>query len=200
MTDEKVIMILESLMAECSTRFTNEEKSLKIRNWTVKLSELTDEQGMEGLNKALDGKMEFMPSVGTFREMCLTGSGSSSIEQDAIVSWSSVMSNLNSYSSPVFKDSCISESIRKMGGWKQLCLMLETEEPFKRKYFIELYSIMRRRKEEFNPMLIGAFEGNYSYIGFDENDDIDKIMEQVENNKDFDRKLLNMISEKCQIK
>jgi hypothetical protein len=198
MTDEKVIMILESLLAECSTRFTNEEKALKIRNWTVKLSDLTDEQGMEGLNKALDGKMEFMPSVGTFREMCLTETGSTSIEQDATIAWSSVMSGLNSYTSPVFKDSCIAEAIRKMGGWKQLCLMLETEEPFKRKDFIELYTIMRRRKEEYSPMLTGTFEGSYSFIGFDENDDIDQIMKQVENKQNFDRKLLNMISEKCQ--
>ena len=104
MKQETVIMILESLMAETTRRFSDSEKALKIRNWTVKLESLTEEQGMNGLEKALELPLEFMPSIGKFKEMCLSGKGSDSLEADAWQAWGLINKNMNMYSNPVFKD------------------------------------------------------------------------------------------------
>jgi hypothetical protein len=195
MTESMVKNILKSLMAESSRKFSESEKVMKFKTWMLALNDLTDEQGMIGFEKAIKMPNEFMLSSGKFRELCITSPGSQSIENQALEAWNLVYSNLNSYNSPVFKDSSISEAIRKMGGWSNLCLMLETEEPFKRKDFVELYSMMKRKGQEFDPMLTGTFKDNICFIGYDENDDTEQILLDIEKKQNSDKNILKMIQD-----
>ncbi len=141
MTGQEITIILESIMAESAVRWTDRERKLKLRNWIEKLSGLTSAQGKIGLDKALDHPDSFMPGVGQFREMCLSGEGCSSIEDQAHTAWALVIQHLNAYSSPIFKDSAIAESIRSMGGWRSLCSMETAVEAFRKKDF----SMWKRR-------------------------------------------------------
>lgn len=172
-------MILESLMAECTRRFSKDEKRLKIQTWVTKLVDVTDEQGRIGLDKALDDDMEFMPSVGKFKQMCLSGAGCQNLEGEGIKAWGVVISNLNYSSSPVFNDSCIPEAIRGMGGWRRVCQMTEDVVPFRKKEFTELYIIARRQEKQFDPklkgdsgfMVNGKIEENCKMIGYESKED-----------------------------
>lgn len=193
-------------MAECTRRFSDTEKALKIRTWTTKLRDVTDEQGMAALDKILDTEMEIMPSVGKFKQMCLTGAGCQSLEDEALQAWALVTKNLNSSISPVFKDSAIAEAIRKMGGWKRLCGMAvfppeKSEEPFRKKDFVDLYTMMRRKKEGFNPMLKGVneffidgeFRPQYRFIGYDPDADKKAVLAQIEQKENADKRILAML-------
>lgn len=197
MEKETVVMILESLMSECSRRFSDNEKALKIRNWTVKLSDISEEQGMKGLDKALDMDMDFMLSIGKFKELCLTEYGCESTEDEANEAWSMLIDNLNYYANPIFKNGIISECIRKMGGWKQLCSMLEKDIPFRKKDFIALYSVYKKRGDEYRQDLIGAGNAeNRVMIGFDRNDQVVPILEQIELGQSVESKVLGMLKQK----
>lgn len=174
MKKETVIMILESLDANYRQRMSEKEMALNVRNWEAVLSDITDKQGMEGLRKALENPGEFMPPVGKFKQMCIAGDGAENLEDEALKAWGVVIGNLNAYASPVFRDTAIAETIRKMGGWKKLCSMLEEETAFRKRDFVELYPIYRRQKDVYNPMLKGKdsfFSGgklvnDYKFIGF----------------------------------
>jgi hypothetical protein len=208
MNSKAIIQILDHLGSEYSKKWSEDEKDTKIKTWSTILNDVTDEQGMVGLRKALESPSEFMPSVGKFKQMCLSGSGCQSLEDEALQAWAIVIKNLNSSISPVFKDSAIAEAIRKMGGWKRLCGMTifppeKSEEPFRKKDFVDLYAVARRKKEEFNPMLKGLneffidgeFRPQYRFIGYDPGADKKAVLAQIEQKENTDKKMLAMIME-----
>lgn len=197
MKQETVIMILESLMSEYSKKFSESEKVLKVRNWCTILKDLSDEDGVKGLEKALETAFDFMPSVGKFKELCTTTAGHGSIEDEANEAWYIVMSNLNYYASPVFKNTVIAETIRKMGGWKTICSMETKDEPFRKKDFIAMYSINRKRNEEYKPNLLGAGDiENKVFIGYQDMKEIKEIEKFIESGKSAEKKALVMFQQK----
>ena len=195
MDNKAVLQILDHLGSEYSKKWTPEEKKQKIKTWTMILKDVTEAQGWHGLEKALKSPGEFMPSVGKFREMCLSGKGTASIEMDAHEAWGVVMKHLNAYVSPIFKDGAIAETIRKMGGWKRLCGMLTTEEPFRKKDFIDLYQIARRKEEKFFPMLRGIYEDDFKFIGFASREEEQKALEWAQRRIEQDNGILKMLME-----
>ena len=147
---------------------------------------------MKGLEKALDLPLDFMPSIGKFKEFCLTESGTQSIEDEAAEAWYLAYNNLNHTISPIFKNTSIAETIRRMGGWVKFSSMEYKDEPFIRKEFISLYIIMRRRNDEYQPRLSGECRTN-KFIGYSENDDLDQVLIDVEKFKSSESKMLEML-------
>ncbi len=165
MRKETIIQILDTLHAEYSKKLSDKEKGYKVRTWMAVLGDITNEQGRIGLTKALKSTSEFMIPVGQFRVLCLTPECCNSSEDEASDAWALVMENLNAWSSPVFKNTVIAEVIRKMGGWKRLCGMLESEVPFRKKDFIDCYLVSKRKDKEFYPILRGQ-NPDYKFIGY----------------------------------
>jgi len=194
MKEENVIMILESLMSESSRRFSDIEKTMKIKTWTMALNDISDEQGMIGFEKAIKNPNEFMLSSGQFRELCV--SGNESLESDGNISWALVMKNLNSYIRPVFKDSCISETIRQLGGWGNICLMETKEEPFRKQDFIQNYQSIRRRGKEYNPALSWHSRREKKFIGYDSKEEIENAKLKIENIEKSESKMLGILAGK----
>ena len=189
MTGQEITIILESIMAESAVRWTDRERKLKLRNWIEKLSGLTSAQGKIGLDKALDHPDSFMPGVGQFREMCLSGEGCSSIEDQAHTAWALVIQHLNAYSSPIFKDSAIAESIRSMGGWRSLCSMETAVEAFRKKDFIGSYVIHKRRGKEYPPKLYGQYNDPV-FIGYHKSDDTTKVLADINRIEDQEGEMI----------
>jgi len=192
MNEETIINILDTLASEYSKNFSAKEKSLRVRTWVMMLKNITDEQGYKGLEKALDNPSEFMPTVGKFKEFCLSGAGSKSLEDDAHEAWALVRKNLNSWISPIFKDSCIAEAIRKMGGWKQLCGMLTIDATWRGKEFVDYYLVALRENKEFLPMLRGEHE-DYKFIGYDKTDNLEKLLKAIKSREQDNTKILRQI-------
>lgn len=201
-------MILESLASESSRRFSETERALKIRNWMATLEDIPDELGVKGLKKALKDGGKFMPSVGKFRQMCLTESGCHDVKDEAQLAWGLVINNLNGWRSPVFKDSAIAETIRQMGGWSKLCSMSEEEIPFRKIDFLAIYPILKRQKKKFYPVLNegtakrlfigGKSYPNFKFIGFAPEDNLKAIAANLEAQKRIEyktqRKILGMLA------
>lgn len=196
MSEDKIITILESLMSESSRRFSETEKVMKIQTWKLALNDLSDIQLTMGFEKAIKNPSEFMLSSGKFRELCLSGRKLESLESEAHISWALVMKNLNSYISPVFKDSCVSETIRQLGGWGNICLMETKEEPFRKQDFIQNYQSIRRRGKEYNPALSWHSQREKKFIGYDSKEEIDQAKLQIENIEKSETKMLGIISGK----
>ena len=192
MKKETVAMIIESLISEQSKRFSEHEIALKIRNWHTILEDVTEEQAMAGLRKCLELAGEFMPSIGKFNEACLSGSGCSSLEDQAAEAWALIMANISAWGSLVFKDTAIAETLRKMGGRNMLSNMLITEEPFRKRDFIALYLTMKRKKQEFSPILSDKYVKDYKFLGYDESDDLQKVVVQIEEQKGLEHKIAAM--------
>lgn len=156
MTEDTITEILKILSREYSRRWDKGELDQKIETWSRVLVDITDEQGQKGLIKALEDPGEFMPPVGKFKQMCLTGDGSKSLEDDGAQAWALVMKNLNSSIAPIFKDTAIVGAINTLGGWVGFCESLPSPRvqnlDFKRKEFIDLYVICRNQKREFSPL------------------------------------------------
>ena len=196
MKHETIVLVLETLMSESSKNFSEKEKALKIRTWMTKLKEIPDVEGLRALYKCLDAENKFMPSVGKFKQMCLSGEGCYNLEDKAHGAWAAVIRHLNAYSSPVFKDTAIAETIRGMGGWKKLCSMLETEQPFRKKDFIDLYLVYSRQEKEFDPCLKGIYGDDFKFIGYEKTDDLVKVMAAIEQKETSSKKLLGMLVSK----
>lgn len=194
MRHKTVVMILESLDANYRQKMSKKEMALQLRNWSAILKEVPDEQGLKGLQKMLEDPDGFMPTVGKFKSICVGGEGCQSLEDEALVAWDMARKNLDAYSSPVFKDTCIAEAIRKMGGWKKLCSMLETEEPFRKKEFIDLYVIVKRAGHTYPPMLRGKYKDDFKFIGYAPEDDLKQVVVQIERKQNSDARLMQMIT------
>ena len=103
--------------------------------------------------------------------------------------------------SPIFKDSSIAEAIRKMGGWKQLCkmelnpLVGKSEEPWRRKDFVDYYLVAKRQGKDFLPLIRGVYK-DYVYVGYDKTDNLPKLLEAVLSREEQGGKVLPGIREK----
>ncbi len=201
METKTIIKILDHLKSEYSKNWTKNERHLKIQTWSTILSDLTDEQGIVGLRKALEDPGEFMPPVGKFKQMCLSGAGCKNFEDEAIQAWALVMSNLNSSIAPVFLDACIAEAVNKMGGWRPFCLSIDKfTEKRKKDDFVNFYMVARNSKEKFCPMPEqttkifhdGEYQHDRRFIGaFDRNAKLSALA-QIEQREQAKSKFLTL--------
>lgn len=189
---ESISNALEEILANCSERPKNENALL--RAWHRGLHDLSDEQIAYGLQRILERPSGFKPTVGEFRQFASSHPGCSSIEDEAKEAWSLVMKNLDYYSSPVFKNTAISEAIRKMGGWQKLCSMQTNEIPFRMQDFIALYGVYKRRGDQYQPELLGWGEKkDYKLIGFAAEEEKTQVLKQIESGQSAERKMLEML-------
>lgn len=188
-----VITAVQVIAANCNQNIIDIKNLMKA--WHIALSDVDDDQISCGLKKALERESGFMPSVGEFKQLCLSAPGVSSIEEEAKEQWALVVKNLNSYSNPIFKNAVIAEAIRKMGGWKKLCMMLESEVPFREKDFVSHYSVYKRRKGDYEPnvMSIDCNE-TLKYIGFDSHEEMGKALEKAQKKKVIENKTMKMLA------
>lgn len=189
MEKKVVVEILEILGSEYSKKWSAEEKQTKIKTWTMMLEDMTSEQGYSGLRKALNNPCDFMPSVGKFKEMCRSGPGKENFEDEAKAAWAVVIDNITTGSSPVFKDTCVAEAIRKMGGWLSLAGGLISDHPFRRRDFIDFYIIAKRSGESFYPALIGHFP-ELKFIGCKNEAEIKEVIKVMQNTRPVHKNLL----------
>ncbi len=200
---ESILKTLDLLISESSKNTNEKTRDNKLDAWHIGLNDISDEQIFEGMKKAIKSTDGYLMACGTFRELCLIGPNSVSIEDDAEQAWYLVMKILNHTQSPYFKDGVISESIRRMGGWKNLCLMLTKDEPFRKKDFVLNYiSIKKSGKIDFDQHLLGTFGADYTmFVGYDmekEQPLIEQIQSDLENGKRTEKKVLKMLTEKIE--
>jgi hypothetical protein len=136
--------------------------------WREGLSDLSDDQINYGVSKVIRECKSGFLTISEFREFASTLPGTGGFESEAEEAWSLVMRYLSRYSSPVFKNSVISETIRGLGGWNYFANMTEKEKPFRRQDFISLYLVYRKRGGEYDPRLSGMpiDEPDYRFIGY----------------------------------
>jgi len=200
---KQIVEILKSLSSEYSKKWTEDELKLKIRNWITVLGDLSPQQLINGLKKALHDTSDFMPSIGKFRAMCISKNGCLSIDDEAIDAWSLLMKNLNSTITPVFKDKAITGTVNNLGGWKPFCASInDVNEPFKRKEFISYYCMNRKMKDKFSYVpdrvgkifMDGVEKHFYKFVGnFSEDEKIITAAEvkRLESSKKRSLKLLS---------
>lgn len=192
---KSIIKAIQFIAANCNQKII--DLNNLIEAWHIALIEVDDKQVGYGLKKALERESGFLPSVGEFKQLCLSAPGVSSIEEEAKEQWSLVVKNLNYYANPIFKNSAISEAIRKMGGWKKVCSMLEAEQPFREKDFISLYSVYKRRNEDYDCNLLPLDSNStIKYIGFESHEDMTKSLEMIKTRESAGRKALKMLADK----
>lgn len=188
-----IVKAIKLIAADCNQKI--HDLPNLIEAWHISLDEVTDQEIGIGVKKALDLDGKFMMGVGEFKQLCLSAPGVSSIEEEAKEQWALVVKNLNSYSNPIFKNAVIAEAIRKMGGWKKLCMMLESEVPFREKDFVSHYSVYKRRKGDYEPnvMSIDCNE-TLKYIGFDSHEEMGKALEKAQKKKAIENKTMKMLA------
>lgn len=172
---------IDLLKVNC-LRKLNESEDISISKlWHLKLADLSDDQIMGGLDRILDKPEPFWPTVGEFKQYCLIAPGCLSFEDEAMEAWAQVFQNLSRWSSPVFKNTVIAETIRHMGGWGYLCSMKDKDAPFRRKDFIAIYTNLKRRNKVFDPALIGRGEVKQrKFIGYQSQEEIKQIAHQLD--------------------
>ena len=196
---KSIIKTLDLLIAESSKNISDDSKKDKLEAWHIGLDDIKDEQILSGLKKALKSTTGFLTSCGEFRELCISDEEVMSMELQAHRAWNLVYKNLNSYTSPYFKDAAIAETVRIMGGWKKICSMLIKDEPFIKKEFFSIYNPLKKSgKTDYDPYLIGG-SGSKSmhFLGFDTKDDnekklIEEITKTVISREEDEKKLLDM--------
>lgn len=176
MSEETIVKILDSLLIGSARRYSEEEKLRLLSTWNLSLTGLSKEQLERGFSKVIQSPSKFMIDCGSFRELCLTDFGSRSVEDEAAEIWDSVRRNLNAYISPCFKNSVISEAIRKMGGWVKLSTGEVVNEPFRRTEFIGLYCMFKRRGNEYEPLLTGIFT-DIKMIGYEPGEEKEALVD-----------------------
>ncbi len=188
--------IVDSIIVSSPRKYSDEEKAQITENWLRALSDLSKEQLDIGWDKALKQPPEFgVAHPGWFLELCLSGDGAKSFEDDANEIWEMIVLNLDGYSSPVFKDPVIAESIRNMGGWKHLCMMEIKEIPFRKKEFVKNYAVLKRSNGKFDPVLIGAFKKDVKFIGDFKEEEKEQILIGMEKKDESDNKIMAMITD-----
>jgi hypothetical protein len=195
---QSIISALEMLTSDIAQKLTTQQKKNKIKAWHIGLHDISDQDIYCGLQKALSNSSGFILSSGQFRELCITDDSITTSESEALESWNLVMSNLNVYVSPIFKNSVIAETIRRMGGWVKLCSMLTKDEPFKKKEFIEMYAILKRRNQGYKPILSGIHKNYQKLIGYTEQEKNikEKILQQAKKFRSDESKIIDMIKRK----
>lgn len=163
------------------------------------LSDLSEEQLQSGRVKYSRLKNSFGIDTGKFRELCLSGDGAIDLESKSFRAWQSVnraISGLGSYSSPCFKDSRISETIRILGGWKWLCGQNTDQlNTFIKNDFIKNYKGLTNINQEFDPLLKGTFNEKPSLIGYNPNEE-EKVLIEIETSEKANKKIMEKFSER----
>ena len=176
---ESIIDAIDCLIGNYRIKFTEEEKRQKLKAWSLGLNNLTDDQISKGLLKALNLRSGFFPTCGEFKELCVSSGTLLTVEDEASKAWQQVMENLNYTRTTIFKNVVISETIIQMGGWRNLCNMLQSEEPFKKKEFVSTYKSVKVREAELKPLELPGEYNLKQFIGFDSLDDEKLIEDQI---------------------
>jgi hypothetical protein len=144
-----------------------------IEAWEYSLVDLSDSQLLDAVKRVLTSYTgSFMPTPAQFREFAFTQTGFLSLEAEAEVEWISVVSSIKRYGpykSIYFKNSCVSEFVKRQGGWPSVCQWLQSEYPWKRKEFIGDYCSLKRSGQRFSNHARGLgapdeirYVGNYT--------------------------------------
>lgn len=174
---DSIIDVLDCLYASKSMKPSEADKKLNLKAWHFALEEIDDELIYNGFRKAV--KISgYMIDSGGFRNLCMSSGDLTSIEDEAILAWAEAFENLNYYSSPVFKNSVIAETIRQMGGWKSFCSMLESEKAFRKKEFTGIYSTMKKLNQTYQHQLHGEFE-TVKFIGFSSREEEKELLGSI---------------------
>lgn len=193
---------IDMLVAESSKNVSETDKVLKFKSWHIGLDDVTDEQIMSGLSRALKSTTGFLMSCGEFRKLCIADNNSISLDEQASKAWVIVRNNLNSYISPYFADSVIAESLRRMGGWKRLCMMETRNEHFERDNFLSIYKTVKNAgKSNFDNYLTGTFGmKNIKPVGYEANNlpKIDDIKQKLLIERKTQTKVLKMLTDKME--
>lgn len=172
---QPICEVIDMIADAVSQRLTEREKDSKTKLWHIGLNDITDEQIWVGLSKFAKQPERFFPTPGQFREYCISTGSLSSVGDEASEAWSLVMENLNAYKTTIWKNTLIAEAIRQMGGWGTICKMLEVDKPYRKIEFVGIYQSLKRKNEEFNPLLEGQFSNYRNHIGFKDQKEIDAV-------------------------
>jgi len=74
--------VVDMLLALCTRRYSDKERILIIVAWEHTLKNVPKSQIKSGLDKALVAHDGFMLPPGRFKELCLTGAGCQSLEDE----------------------------------------------------------------------------------------------------------------------
>lgn len=199
--------IVDSIIVSSPRKYDDMEKTQTTENWIKALSDLSKDQLDFGWSKAIKQPPEFgIVHPGWFRELCLSGPGSKSFEDDAVGIWEVIIANLASTLTPVFKDPVIAQTIRNMGGWKQLCRVKLDEIQFRKKEFVKIYATMKRANGDYDPILENS-GANYlslhgdglKFIGEFKPEEKEQFLLEFDEKNKTEKKLIGMVTEnlKC---
>lgn len=208
MTIRKYIgKIVNSIVVSSPRKYEDSEKIQITDNWVKALSDLSKEQLDFGWSKSLQLPPEFgTVHPGWFRELCLSGPGSKNFEDDAVAVWEAIIDNLASSLTPVFKDPAIAQTIRNMGGWKQLCRMKLDDIKFEKMNFVKIYATMKRADGDYDPILENPGANYHSkhgdglrYIGEFKPEEKEQLLIEFNKKNETEKKLITMVAEnlKC---
>lgn len=148
---KSICSAIEIISNSVAQRFSKEETDKMYPGWSIALNDLTDDQVNKGLESIMKQLGEYMPSPGEFRKHCLQ---EGNIEQEALSAFNLLWSNLNSSRSPYFKDACIAETVRNLGGWSTVTMWETSDRQWREKEFIANYTTNRKRDyKELNPFI-----------------------------------------------
>jgi len=192
-TRKSIIKTIQLLAADCNQEIKDIENLVEA--WHISLRDISDDEIWQGLKKALDRKNKFLIGSGEFKELCLTGLCHSGIESEAREAWNLVRKNLNYYAYPVFKNAVISEVIRNMGGWKKICSMLVSEEPFREKDFINHYNTYKNKSADYQKNVI-RFQSwqKLKFIGFNEIDNMQDVIDCIKKSAQIENEFFKMLA------
>lgn len=177
---QSICEVIEMIADAVSQKLSDDERKAKTKMWHIGLNDISDKQIWIGLEKFAKQPEKFFPSPGQFRELCISDGLLVTIEDEASKAWSLIMENLSYVKTTIFKNTIISEAIREMGGWLNLCQnMNSSEEPFRKKEFIGIYQSVKKRGGSFNPLLEGQFNNYRQHIGFNNQIEIDEVEEKL---------------------
>lgn len=192
--------IANTMILKSPKKIENEDdKFLVFEECVLAFSDLSEEQLQSGRVKYSRLKNSFGIDTGKFRELCLSGDNAIDLESKSFRAWQSVnkaISGIGSYSSPCFKDSRISETIRILGGWKWLCGQNTDQlNTFIKNDFIKNYKGLTNINQEFDPLLKGTFNEKPSLIGYN-HDEEEKVLAEIEEFEKVQTKIIGKIRDK----
>lgn len=200
MKEELLLKIANTMILRSPKRIdSGDDKLLVLEECTLALSDLSEDQLQSGRVKYSRMQNSFGIDPGKFRELCLSGDGAMDLDSKSSRAWETVhkaICSLGSYQSPYFKDSCISEVIRILGGWMWLCGQ-DTDQlnSFIRNNFIKSYKGLTRINQEFNPLLKGGFNHPPCLIGYDPEEE-EEVQAQIEASEKVRKKIIGNLTEK----
>jgi hypothetical protein len=187
-----IIDAIEMISANSNIELKHLDRTIQI--WHISLKDFTDQQIMWGVQKVLDRSEPFMPTIGQFKELAMTGSGVENIEDEALEAWRLVVQNLNAYVSPVFKNAAIAETLRGLGGWVAVCRWKTDELQWRQKDFVAMYKIYRKRGGDYLPELSGINDPEFKFIGYSHDEDTKQIEQELKKGVEFQREAVKKLT------